>query len=159
MEENVRFNDDYQERMAKANEALLIAYDKLDPNDPHFYENLKVVTGLQEKISSDFKEYAAIKAEHVNQGFERERLDQEAERDKTEKKSNAWKTGISIASLAATVGMFIFGEFGRNKRINKVTEFEDDHAILKSSEKIAVQDCLRDDNSKKGGLLQLPFLR
>ena len=40
MEENVRFNDDYQERMAKANEALLIAYDKLDPNDPHFYENL-----------------------------------------------------------------------------------------------------------------------
>lgn len=160
MEENVKFNDDYQERMAKANEALLMAYDKLDPSDPHFYENLKVVAGLQEKINADFKNYADIKAEHVNQGFERERLDQEAERDKTEKKGNAWKTGISIASLLATVGMFAFGEFGRNKRINKVTAYEDEHAILKSSEKIAVQDCLRDDNNnKKGGLLQLPFLR
>ena len=160
--ENVKFSDDYQERMAKANEALLMAYDMLDPNDPNFYENLKVVTGLQGKISEDFKNYADVNANTVNAAFERERLDQEAERAKTEKSGNRWRTGISIAGLILTAGTFLLGEHNRNKRIDKVTSFEEDHAILKSSEKIAVADCLREDNNKKGGLLQqlqLPFLR
>lgn len=155
-----QFNDEFQERMVVSNRALITAYNALDPSDPKYFENLKILSALADKVNSDYKSYADIDAESARSEIEQERLKQDAETAKNEKRSNMWKTGVSIASLLATIGMFAFGEIGRNKRIDKVTAYEDEHAVLKSSEKIAVQDCLRDDNNnKKGGLLQLPFLR
>lgn len=143
---DIEFNDAYQERLQKSNQALLDAYDALDPSSPTYYEDLVAVSKMAEQINDDYKNYADVEAEAI-------RSDLETERNKTEKKANLFRNVIGIGGLAVTLITFFVGERNRNARIDKVAKFEEDNAILKSSEKIAVSDSIREDRKP----LSLPF--
>lgn len=142
----VEFDDAYQKRLQDGNKALLEAYNALDPKSPTYYEDLVAVSKMAEQINNDYKNYADVEAESI-------RSELESERNKSEKKAN-WLRGIvGIGGLAVTLFTFLVGEKNRNARIDKVAAFEEDNAILKSSDRIAVTDCIKEEKKP----LSLPF--
>lgn len=131
----IDFGDAYQSRLIKANQAMMDAYASLDPTDEDYFEKISQVSDMAKEVNTDFKNYADIKIEEAS-------LQQE-------KKTNLFRNIISAGGIIVTLVTFLVGEHGRNARIDKVAKFEDENAVLKMSERTAVQDCIRDDNGKR----------
>ena len=131
----VVFNDDWTTRMYEGNIALLNAYRALDPKDPEYYDKLKILSGLHDKVENDYNNYVAVSTEG-------KRMELEATKAKDEKKLSLLGHGVAVAGIIATLVTFFVGEAGRNKRFDKASAYEEEHAYLKTSEKAAVREGL-----------------
>lgn len=129
------FNDDWTNRLYAGNNALLDAYRALNPKDPDYYDKLKVLSGLHDKVENDYSNYVAVSTEG-------KRMELEAAKAKDEKKMSLLGHGVAAAGIIATLVTFFVGEAGRNKRFDKASAFEEEHAYLKTSEKAAVKEGL-----------------
>ena len=131
----VVFNDDWTNRMYESNKALLDAYRALDPKDPEYYDKLKILSGLQDKVENDYNNYVMVSTEG-------KRMELEASKAKDEKKMSLLGHGVAAAGIIATLVTFFVGEAGRNKRFDKASAYEEEHAYLKTSDKAVVKEGL-----------------
>lgn len=146
------FNEAFQERIKLGTERLKEAFSNLDPNSDTYFRDLNSVVNLEKEVTNDAKAYSDFMANNDRYDLEDRRNRIEEERNKNEKMGNWLKFGIGAAGIATTLLTFFAGERYQNQRIDKVSRFEDNDAILKSSDRIVVQDGLR-SKGKLGGFL------
>ena len=144
----IDFKESYQERLIKANQAMIEAYEALDPESEDYFDQLDRVSSMAKEVNTDFKNYGDLEANE-------DELEATVERDRAEVKSRLLGHVLTAGSILATLVTFFVGERNRNNRINQISRFEDENAVLKMSDKISVQDALREDQKPKG----FPFFK
>lgn len=132
------FDEAFKKRLEKANKVVLEAYEKLDPNSPTYNDDLEAVTKLTEVVTKDYKNYADIDAEKLRSLYEQEKA-------RNEVIDSIFRALLGFAGIFGSIGVFITDMKNRNARIDKVAKFEDDNAILKTADRIAVSDALKED--------------
>lgn len=127
----------FKDRITMGNEELEIAYSKLDPESETYFKDLSTVTGMERELANDSKAYTEYEASEKS--------------NETELLSTIFRFIVGIGGAAVALYMHISGERNMNMRIDKISRFEDNDALLKTSDRIVVQDGLRRD--KKFGIL------
>ena len=168
MEKKIFINDQYANRLAKANAALLKAYDSLDFSDPDWDQKVERLSKLHKEVAQD--------TNNVNEAWlEEERLRIEEERAKTDAENKLTEmsleedrirldeardevnaqnervhhildalkiaAAVSTAAISGAVGVWKFQQSTRK---------EEDGAYLTTTDKETVREGLRDQTNKNG---------
>lgn len=138
MAEIIDFKDEWKRRLQFGSQKAREALSELDPNSETYFNDCESVAKLVKEVNDDYKNFGEFESSTVQNSLEKEK-------NEDEKKNNWIRSAISVGTAVLYFVMFAIGEHSRNVRVDKVVSFEDDHAILKSAEKIAVSDALRED--------------
>jgi len=138
----VQFRDEYEKRLYEANQKILECYAMLDPSDDDYTEKMEALAKLQKEIAVDYKAYGDLDIEEAQNKLEEEKLVHE-------KKSSKIGHILQGAGLALSGCTFIFGQVMKDKHFKRASKFEEENAYLKTSDKKAVDDALRDDQPTK----------
>ena len=127
------------ERLLVTNEKLLEAYNALDPNDPKYWERLKTLSALHEKVIKDVELELndQRKDEEINLEYDRiaveERKIAEAERSNRKgEKLEISKQGVLVGTtlLSTLTGLWMF---------KRSTRKEADEALLTQTDQTVVR--------------------
>ena len=166
MEKKIFINDQYANRVMKANNALLKAYDSLDFTDPDWDQKIERLSKLHKEISQDIQNAnnAELEAERLRIEDEKNKTDSENKltemsleedrirldeaRDEATAENNRIThimDGLKIAAMVSVSA--ISGAVGIWK-FKKSTQKEEDGAYLTTTDKETVREGLRDQSSK-----------
>lgn len=129
-------------RLLVANEALLEAYGNLDPKDPEYWQKLKTLSALHEKVIRD------VELELNDQHKEAE-LDLESERNAIEMqkineatRANRKGEKLEISKQAVLVGTTLFSGLTGLWMFKRSTRKEADEALLTQTDQTVVKSGL-----------------
>lgn len=123
------------QRLLDSNEKILEAYQKLDPEDPKYWEHLKILSSWHEKLVKDLEiqlenerkqDELAIEADRV--AVENLRVNEESANAKKRNWIDIFGNIIGAGSLGASIWMFC-----------RSTKFEKDNAILSTTDQTVVK--------------------
>ena len=133
-----KFETEYQRRLFEANQKVLECYELLDPNDEHYHEDLEALAKISKELAADFKAYGDLKNEEVTHYLEKERQVEE-------KKSGRIGHILQGIGLALSGLTFFASTFMKDKHFKMASKYEEENAYLKSSDRRAVDDALKDE--------------
>ena len=162
--EQLFIDEHYTERLLRANETLLEAYDSLNFSDPDWDQKVERLSKLHKEITADIANVnnAILEAEKLRIEEEKNKSDAENEmdrlaldeaKDEAERENNVIRNTLDALKIAATVGVAaISGAVGIWK-FKESTKREEEGAYLTTTESTTVKAELR--REPKGGLFKL----
>lgn len=138
MADIINFKEAWKQRLAIKTRKEKEVWEALDPNSETRIEDYEAATMMSKEIDEDFRNYSEMEAEEAQKALDEEKA-------KDEKLNNLIRNIISVG-IPIIGGIFSLCLDHRcDLRVDKMANFEEDHAILKSSERIAVADALKKD--------------
>ena len=130
------------ERLLVSNEKLLQAYNELDPSDPKYWEKLKTLSALHEKLTKDLE--LELNAQHEEEKINIEHNRNEIEQVKVEEAIRANRKGekLEISKQAVLVGTTVLSTFTGLWMFKRSTRKEADEAILSTTDQTVVRSGL-----------------
>lgn len=148
----------FQERTEKVSRVIIGACDNLDPKKDGYVEAMDAMSKLYKENINDMKAFneRLLEAEKIRVENERrsEESSLEAERLRIDDERNAETSrhnrvqeilmGVQLILTAVTAGM---SGYALNQRFKRSTEKEENEAYLTQTDRITVQEGLREDRS------------
>jgi len=154
MAEILSFKDGWKRRIDKVSETIEKQSENVDLKDPDGAEKMEAFAKASAAIAEDARYYAEMQDNEEKNAIERERNKIDYARDKQNAKSDMWK--IIVSALGIIVGpllAFLFDRYKENKRDERfkiASKFEENDAYIKTSQRKAVDEGLRDTTDSKG---------
>ena len=135
-------NEMLTERLLKSNEALLTAYESLDPKDPDYWNKLKIACALHEKVVKDVEteledqhREAELELEYDKNEIERRKIDEAERSNRKGEKLEISKQGVIVGTtlLSTIAGIWMF---------KRSTRKESDEALLTQTDQTVVKSGL-----------------
>lgn len=149
-------------RLIKSNEALVRLYEqmaKLDPSDPDYVEKLKAVAAVHKTVVEDAKNETSriMETERLRVETEKndmlainasEQLELDSKKAEDEKRAGFWRNVMDGIKVAATVGIAGVTTYAGIWKFKQSTKFEENDALLTTTDRTIVQEGLRDDSKR-----------
>ena len=168
MAEVYDFKTGWKRRIEKTSKIVEDSCEKVDLNAPGGTEKMKALAELAKNVSVDAKNYAEMEDNEAKSKLESERnsidlakVGTEAAKTEVERERNKWTAKVDILKVVVSVLGIVFGpllaffidrykERKRDERFKIANKFEDEDAYIKSSQRKAVDEGLRDTTDKPG---------
>lgn len=135
-------NEMLTERLAVTNRKLLEAYNKLDPEDPKYWEKLKTLSAMHEKVIKDVELELNDQRKESEMDLEYDKLEVERRKIDEAERSNRKGEKLEISKQAVLVGTTIFSTIFGWKMFKRSTAKEKDEAILTTTDQTVVRSGL-----------------
>ena len=135
-------DDMLTERLLKANEKLLEAYEQLDPKDQHYWERLKLLEGLHEKVLKDVELELTDRRKGDELDIEQDRIAVEKRKVIEAERSNRKGEKLEISKQLVMVGTTVLSTWAGWKMFKRSTAKEADEAILTTTDQTVVKSGL-----------------
>ena len=129
-------------RLMTANDALLKAYESLDPEAEDYKEKLEAIAKLHKEIAADAARDDELKAKEIDQTIEQDKLEEE-------KRANRKRETLDVIGKVIVVGTTLFtgisqiAMFWRSSKREDGDEKHDGKPYLTQTDKTVVQEGLR----------------
>lgn len=168
MAEVYDFREGWKRRIDKTSKVVEDACDKVDLAAPGGSEKMKALAEMVKNVSVDTKNFAEMEDNEAKNTLESERnsidlakVGTEATKTEVEREKNKWLAKVDILKVIVSVLGVMFGpllaffidrykERKRDERFKIANKFEDEDAYIKSSQRKAVDEGLRDTTDKPG---------
>ena len=132
--------------LTRINKATQMVAD-IDPADPDYSQKVRDITKFITDIDEDLRS-------HNEQSIERDRLEFEKKKAKSEERRGIVGMTLQALSLVSNLFVAVNQENGRNERFRQAVAREKEEPLLGLTERTVVQDGLRERESKG---FSLPF--
>lgn len=126
---DLKFREEYVQRLFDENQAMLNSLNELDVESETYADDVQALTEWNKVIVADYKNFGE--------------LIEEEERLKHDQKSSKIAHILQAIGIAVTAATFGIGEYNKHQHFKTANKYEEDHAYLTTSDKVAVQDALK----------------
>ena len=135
-------NEMLTERLLKSNEALLTAYESLDPKDPDYWNKLKIACALHEKVVKDVETELEDQHREAELQLEYDKNEIELRKIEEAERSNRKGEKLEISKQGVIVGTALLSTVTGIWAYKRSTRKESDEAILTQTDQTVVKSGL-----------------